>query len=131
MAYNTFKYPDSTTPTTTLTFYNAHLLRDEPEIDLNQSIGHTKGGTMYSESYGAGKEIFPLTIIVPKTKTGTEAQYSDLRTFLLTTVNGAESSFVWTDEEGTERTVKITNSSFKFETFAATYKSITLTLEVQ
>lgn len=130
MALNTFKYPDATAPTTTLTFNNAHLLQDAPEIEFNQITGRAKGGARYTESFGAGFEIFPLTIIVPMTKVSTEADYADLRTFILTTVNGAENTFVWTDENSVARTVRITNSNVRFETFGGTRKSVTLNLEV-
>ena len=131
MAYNTFKYPNATAPTTTLTFDHAHLLEDAPEIELNQITERSRGGTRYAESFGSGAQIFPLSIIVPITKVSTEADYSDLRTFILTTVNGAESTFVWTDENSVERTVRITNSNIRFETFAAIRKKVTLNLEVE
>lgn len=130
MALNTFKYPNSTAPTTTLTFNNGHLVEDEPEITFNQSISEAFGGTPCSESWGDAQDGYPMSVIVPVTKVSTECDYADLRTFLITTINGATNSFVWTDENSVERTVKLMDSKITFKTFAAIYKKVTMNLRV-
>lgn len=132
MGYNQFDYPNKTSPTTTLILNKAHLIADDTEdVEFNQSTGLSKGGTRYAESWGAAKTIYPISIICPVTATGTEATYAQLRTFLITTINGAENTFVWTDENAATYTVRMVADRISFENMGAGKRKCSLTLEVQ
>ncbi|MDD5353031.1 MAG: hypothetical protein PHS93_07730 [Candidatus Omnitrophica bacterium] len=134
MANNTFKYPNSTSPTLTLTFDTKGHLVDGSDFILrpNQKTGLSKGGTRYSESFGANKQVHQFTFIVPITKVSSETDQADVVTFFAT-VLGAVESFAWTDQGGTERTVRCINDELTFRTLqnAPKYRKCTLLLETQ
>jgi len=134
MANNTFKYPTSISPTLTRTFDTKGHLVDGSDFTLrpNQKTGLSVGGTRYAESFGANKQVYQFTFIVPITKVVSEMDQADMVTFFAT-VLGAVESFVWTDENGTERTVRCISEEISFQTLvnAPKYRKCTLQLEVQ
>lgn len=129
MANHTFKYPNATAPTNTLTFdLPAHLVEDVPILEPNQVIEHSKGGTTFVESFGDAKQIFPFTAYI-WADSGSATDETDVRAFL-TACNYGVSTFVWTDKSAVARTVRLLSASIGFAP-VADKRQVSFMLEVQ
>ncbi len=125
-----WNYPTAAAATSTITFdVAAHLIGDAPTVEFNQATERSKGGTMFSESFGAAKRLYPFSAYIYNSH-ATSADFADLITWLVTTVNGAENSFQWTDEDSTVRTVRITDGSISIER-TGQYRKFSCNLEEQ
>jgi hypothetical protein len=132
MANCTFKYPNSTAPTSTLTFDTLGHLYDGSDVALkpNQKTGLSKGGTRYAESFGANKVAYQFSFLVPISSVAVSDR-ADVITFF-DTVLGAVEPFIYTDENSVELTVRCISDEITFRTVqeAPAYCLCTLLLEV-
>lgn len=134
MANCTFKYPDSTAPTSTITFDTKGHLVDGSDVTVwfNQKKGKSIGGTPYAESFGDNVVTHEFSFLLPITKVASESDQADMITFF-GIIKGAVETFIYTDENGTELTVRCWNDTITFRTIqnAPKYRRCTLDLEVQ
>jgi len=128
-ALNYWFYPQEITPTLTLTFDTAGHLVENSDIVMafNQQAELTKGGTRLVESYGPKRETFMFTAIVHK-DSESFADVADVRTFL-STIQGARDSFVWRDETGTDRIVRMMTNPIVFQYMPPDHWKFTVDLE--
>ena len=128
MADHTFKYPDVSAPTTTLTFPRCFFKGDVGYSKANQLSAITPGGTHYAQSQGNNQKIQKFTIEVP-IASSSETDWTDVDTFINDIVNYAINPFYWTDDVGTVRQVIMTNTDSEPEEMA-TYRKYTFQLIV-
>lgn len=128
MADHTFKYPTVAGATTTLTFPRAFFRGDTATVQSNQAMGQSLGGTLMVESFAAGYTIQPFTVQVPRTSESA-TDWTDVETFVKTTVNFGENTFWWTDDSSVSREVRLMNTSCK-PTEYATYNEYTFQLRL-
>lgn len=105
---HTFKYPNTTAPTTTLTFTTAWLLEDEKFYRRNGEIINTLGGPLLSKSYGDNQLVVPFTVRVPRSS-GSATDWIDVLNFINSVVNFATETFYWTDESSNVYAVRMEN----------------------
>ncbi len=127
---NRWDYPTAAAPTSTIIFDVAgHLIEDSPTVEFNQAIERTKGGTQMVESFGSAKRLYPFSVYIYNVH-ASSADYADVIAFIITTLNGAENTFQWTDENSVVRTVRLTDNSISFE-MVGNYKKFSVNLEEQ
>ena len=114
MADETFKYPSTTSPTKTLTFATAgHLVEDSDIVKFNQLTDMTIGGMRMVKNLGDNLNQYEYTAVVPFSSES-ETDYADVLEFIGSSyVNGASNSFVWTDKDSAEKTVRMINNPFR------------------
>lgn len=111
---HTFKYPDTTAPTVTLTFTTALFRGDDPYYSRNQNVEVTHGGTPRVVSKGENLRYYPLTVRVPvysASGTGHVTDWNDVESFINDTVDFELREFWWTDDDGVMRRVRMENDS--------------------
>lgn len=130
MANNAWYYPAQATATATLTFDTKGHLLDGSDFALipNTQTGLSKGGTRYAESFGANRQTFDFTFLVPESSE-TVSDRADVVTFFAA-VLGAANSFVWVDESSVSRTVRCVSDAIRFQMQGVNWR-VTVTLEVQ
>ena len=117
----TFKYPNATSPTLTLTFETAtgtdgHLQTDSEFIKKNQLQDVTIGGVRMVKNLGDDSHQWEYSVYI-LTSSGSYTDKDNVLEFIGSTyANGAQNSFVWTDYNSTERTVKMINDTIAFKT---------------
>ena len=67
----TFKYPDASAPTKTLTF-TGHRIGDGETIVYNQITDHTVGGVMMVKALGDEFRRWQYTVVIPITSGSTD-----------------------------------------------------------
>ena len=117
----TFKYPNASDPTKTLTFEstgggtNGHLLSDVFTRRLNQITDETVSGIRLAKNLGDHYDQWEYTVIVPLTS----ASYTDwadiLEFFGSSYTNGAVNSFLWTDSDDTTIQVRLVSMDISRE----------------
>jgi len=130
MANNYFFYPTVSGATATLNFDTAGHLLDGSDFALipNMQTGVSKGGTRYAESFGPDRQTFDFSFLVPESSS-TVSDRADVITFFAS-VLGATNTFVWRDENATDRTVRCISDQIRFRRVGI-YWRVTVTLEVQ
>ena len=124
----TFKYPDASAPTKTLTF-TGHRIGDGETIVYNQITDHTVGGVMMVKALGDEFRRWQYTVVIPITSGSTDL--ADVIEFFSSTyATGAAKTFVWTDYLSVERTVRMTGS-LTFKALSGTYIEASMTLEIE
>ncbi|MFH1761279.1 MAG: hypothetical protein ABIA63_09290 [bacterium] len=130
----TFKYPNATSPTKTLTFETesggtgGHLITDGEEINFNQIKDKTIGGVLMVKTLGDHSKSWEYTVIIP-ISSESYTDYDDILSFFGTSyANGAENTFVWTDYASVARTVNMI-SGLKVNTISGTMKKVNMILE--
>jgi len=109
-----FDYPDSSSPTVTITFpRGGSLAKDGYTFGINQVKEETKDGDVIAKKLGSGTAEKLYTVRV-KRKSDTETDIADLVDFIDNTVEGATRTFEWTDSDGTKRTVRCMNDTLQF-----------------
>lgn len=137
MAAHIFSYPTVAGATSTLTFNDgvtgiARLQDDTDEYQMNSEIGQTKGGSDQVKEYGTPKNVYQFSFIVPKTKTASETDLADVKTFLAIVRNLY--TFQWTDVDSTGspvRTVRLLTNPVKWTRLGGKWFKITLELRDQ
>ncbi len=127
----TFKYPNATSPTKTLTFAtSAHSINDGDIIEFNQISDVTIGGIRMVKSLGDNFNRWEYTIIIPLSS-GSETDYTDVLSFVGSSyANGSLGSFVWTDYAATAKTVHMINNPFTAKRLGSSaYMQCTFLLE--
>ena len=122
MALPHFDFPDSSSPTTTFTFSRGNLFPHSERREKSQGISVAESGKMKVASIGTFHRIWTLVFQNLNTTDKT-----NLASFIETTVNFAESTFDYTDHDGTAYTVRLINQPTWTETSADLF-SITLEL---
>jgi hypothetical protein len=130
MANNAWYYPTQATATATLTFDTKGHLIDGSDFRLipNQQLSQAKGGTRFAESFGANKQAYDFTFLVPESS-GSVSDRADVVAFFDAVLGGAY-SFVWVDESSVSRTVRCVSDTIRFQR-QGIYWRVTVTLEVQ
>jgi len=129
----TFKYPNATSPTKTLTFESAtgtdgHLMTDSEMLKKNQLQDVTIGGVRMVKNIGDDLHQWEYTVYV-LASSDTYTDYDDVMDFIGSSyVNGAVNTFVWTDYNSTQRTVRMINDIIEIKT-VGNYKRFTFVLE--
>ncbi len=117
MANHTFKYPNSTTPTSTLTFNtHARLVDDSDSLRFNDEYSETKGGSDQVREYGDTKNHYNFSFIFPRSD-GSLTDLADVKTFF--GVVKRLYTFTWTDESSVEHTVRCLTNPIVFEPIAS------------
>jgi len=128
MAFS-FKYPDTTAPTTTIDFTKGHFTGDVPYYVGNQESDESEYGEMFTLSFGDNYRIFPLTILVPiATQAGNVADVGKIETFFGTTVDFSRRAFYYTDPDNVSYQVKLVDKTLKAERDYVSYRQYRLTL---
>lgn len=125
MATETFAYGGQT-----LTFATAgHLLSDGETFVPNQESGVTLGGVRLTANLGTARHQWQVSVIVPESSAG-QTDLTDVLGFLGTTgVNYGVNALVWTDYNGTTRSVTVINDTIGIESLGAGWKQVSFTLE--
>lgn len=124
-----FKYPDTTSPTSTLEFSRGEFTGDVPYYVGNQESDESEYGEILTKSYGNNYRVFPLTVQVPiATQSGNLVDKTKLETFINTTVNFTKRPFYYTDSNGTSYKVKLVDKSLKCDRDYVSYRQYKLTL---
>ncbi len=127
---NRWDYPTFAATTASLIFDVAgHLIEDAPVVEFNQAVERSKGGTMMVESFGSAKRLYPFSAYIYNSHVSS-ADYADIISFVITTLNGAENTFQWTDENSEVRTVRLVDGTISFE-IAGNYRKFSCNLEEQ
>ncbi len=131
MGTHRLDFPTAAAPTASLIFVrDARLTADTPGLLLNQKIVRTYGGTPRAKNFGTARRVYPLTTIFA-ISSETETDFEDVVTFIMDTIEGGVNQFEWTDENGTVRTVIMTNEDLlQFPKFGHDTQSFTFQLEV-
>lgn len=107
MATPSWKYPDTTAPSSTIEFPRGELIKDTPSPVGNTVTEVSEYGEVFTRSMGADWIEIPFGFIVPSaTQAGNTADKSKVETFLGTTVGWGARPFYYTDSAGTARKVK-------------------------
>lgn len=130
MANNVWYYPTVAAATSTLTFNTKGHLLDGSDFAIipNAQTGLSKGGTRYAESFGADRQLFDFSFIVPESSE-TVSDRADVVTFFAA-ILGPTNTFVWVDESSVSRTVRCISDQIRFQRIGI-YWRVTVTLEVQ
>jgi len=128
MATETFSYPNTSATEKVLTFATAaNLQSDNIMVVANQITDVTMGGVRRTVSLGDNFDRYDYTVIVPVSSSSTD--WADVKEFFGSSyANFAENSFVWTDVDSNELTVRMTGN-LTAEHIAGSYKKITMQLE--
>lgn len=131
----TFKYPDVTAPTKTLTFEsagggtNGHLLSDTFSRRLNQIVDETVSGIRMAKNLGSHFDQYEYTVIVPLASSSYTDWADILEFFGDSYTNGAVNSFYWTDADSTVREVRLVSMDISREMVSGTKCRISLVIE--
>ena len=113
MANANFKYPDTTTPTTTIEFTKGGFKGDIPtgQYLFNQTTDKSQAGEIMTMSHGTNYRKFTLNAWVANTaQSGNTADIIKIATFINSTINGSVSAFYYTPKDGsTAFKVKLMN----------------------
>ena len=129
MADHTFKYPNTTSPTTTLTFTRAWFQGDAAYYEKNQETDMTIAGNPMTKSFVDNIKIQPFTVQVPRSSESA-TDWADVETFINSVVNFAENQFYWTDQDNNEYLVIMENNTSKPEKEYANYNEYTFLLRI-
>jgi hypothetical protein len=137
MAAHIFSYPTVAAATSTLTFNDgttgiARLQEDEDALSFNDELGTTFGGTDRACEYGTQKTEYSFTFIVPETKTSSETDLADVKTFIGTVRRLY--TFQWTDVDASGspvRTVRLVTNPVRWTRLGGKWFKITLQLREQ
>jgi hypothetical protein len=124
MADPTFKYPNTTAPTTTIEFARGGFVDDVPDVNSLQDSDESDYGEILTRSRGTGYyETYPFTFIVPiADQGGNTADVLKITTFVKTTVAFSARPFYYTPRDSsTPIKVKIINNSI-WKTNYPTYR---------
>lgn len=129
MAFS-FKYPDTTAPTTTLEFSRGEFQGDVPYYTGNQETEESEYGETKTLSFSTSYRLIPLTVQIPiATQSGNLVDVTKFETFFKTVVDFASRAFYYTDGNGTSYCVKcITKDPLKPSRDYATYREFNLLL---
>ena len=133
MATETWKYPTTSSPTKTLAFLTSGRLQTSSDfIRFNQVQDVTIGGVRMVKNLGDRLNQYEYSVYVPTssaTASSVNADYADVLSFIGSSyANGAVNSFVWTDHESTDRTVRVISDDISVQTVGS-YTLIGVTLE--
>lgn len=98
-------YPDSTTPTDSVTLPDPITPYEGRRIQKFNVTQMTDGGTDYVYDKGITKYIYPMNFVITS-----PSVIDDLRDFFDNTTNGQEETFAMNDPFGTEYTVRFNQS---------------------
>lgn len=136
MAAHIFSYPTVAGATSTLTFNDgttgiARLQEDVDEYQINDEIGQTKGGSDQVKEYGTPKNVYSFSFIVPQTKTASETDLADVKTFLA--IVRRLYTFQWTDVDNSSvvHTVRLLTNPIKWTRLGGKWFKINLELKDQ
>lgn len=90
-----------------------------------QTIGRTAGGTVYVYEKGTPYETWSLTFIAV-----TEAERAALYTFFHDTVDGGQTPFTYTDEDGSSHTARFLTGELEFSRINDYAYSVSFDLEI-
>jgi len=125
----TFKYPNATTPTITLTFADGHRISDGEIITYNQIADHTVGGVLMVKALGDEFRRWQYTVVIPLSSTSTDL--ADIISFFSSTyATGAAKTFVWTDYLSEARTVRMTGG-LSISAISGTYVEVAMNIELE
>ena len=129
MAKETFKYPTVATATAMLTFdVTAHSLGDAINIIPNQITDVTQSGIRLTANLGSEFQRYDYTAVIYKAHL-TSTDYANVISFFGSTyANMAENTFVWTEHDDTDHTVRII-SGLSFTNIGNNLMRVTMTLE--
>lgn len=114
MATPTFKYPDTSAPTTTLEFLRGGFNGDGRSPIGNVVTDESESGEIMQASLGDEKYEHTFTFQIPTaTQAGNTADLAKLHTFVITTIAWAARSFYFTDGAGTSYQVKLLNTDLE------------------
>lgn len=129
MAAPTWKYPDTTSPTTTLEFPRGHFFDDDRYPSANQDIEETETREIMTTSHGDDIYEQTFTCQVPTaTQSGDTVDVDKLTTFVTTTIGWALRAFYYTDSSGTSYRVKLLTNNLKPSKKYVNYNEYTFTL---
>lgn len=127
-----FDYPTAAAATTSLIFGTAsQLVGDPDELQFNDDVRITMGGTDRAVDFGDHRRSYTLTFIVPRSS-ATEDDKSDALTFFQTVKR--VNTFQWTDGGSTVRTVRLMSNPVRFDPLENTgfaYYRVTVELREQ
>jgi len=113
MADPQFEYPDTTSPTTTITFPKGGFRGDVPtgQRTFNQTTDKSQAGEIMTMSHGTNYRKFNYSAWVAiATQSGNIADITKIETFINTTINGSLKAFYYTPGDGsTAFKVKLMN----------------------
>ena len=124
-----------TSPTPkTLTFSTAGRLQTNNDfVRFNQIQDVTIGGVRQVRNLGEALNQYDYNIIVPTSSlelSSVTASSTDILDFIGSSyANGAVNEFVWTDHDGTARTVRIVSENISITTLSNDHKLFSITLE--
>ena len=131
MADETFKYPNASAPTKTLTFdISGHLNDDTETFVFNQTQDVTISGIRMVSNLGTHFNRFQYTAIIYKSH-GSSTDWQDVLDFFGTSyANGGVNTFQWTDYvPNTATTVKLVNGSITKKNLGANTCQVNFSLE--
>lgn len=115
MADPSWKYPNTTAPTTTITFPRALFEKDAETLVGNNDVAESEYGEIFTNSRGPNFGVFVFTIQVSKSDAGGNvADKADIETFVGATVNFSQRPFYYTDRDSVEHKVKIMNKRIEW-----------------
>ena len=118
MATPTFKYPDTSAPTSTLEFTRGGFLQDTRVPTANCIVDESEDGDPQQMDLGDDKFNQTFTVQVPiATQAGNTADITKLDTFIRTTVNWAANPFYFTNADGTSYQVKCMNTALDYKPY--------------
>ena len=124
MSDHRFDYPTVAATTANIVFTTAARLIDDPdELRFNDEVGESKGGSDYVREYGENQDRYTFTAIIPRSGMAAAKTFFGLvrRT----------STFQWTDDAATVRTVRSMSNPVRFEPYGGIYVRISLELKAQ
>ena len=132
MADPTFKWPDISAPSLTLTFDRGELLEDQQ--NNHRFVGverESLDGTPFVTSLSDQRKILSFTAILP-TGASSFATQTTYINFIKTTLKNGIKKFDFTDRAGTISTVKIASGSrsLNFTTLSEAFVRIELQMDV-
>jgi len=132
----TFKYPNATSPTKTLTFQSesggsdGHMISDGESLEYNQIADHTLGGIPMVRNLGAPFRRWQYTVIVRITSVSYTDKDDVIEFFSSTYADGGEKTFVWTDYASVARTVRMIGG-LTIKTISGTHCEVNMNLELE
>lgn len=114
MATPTWKYPDTSAPTSTLEFPRGGFLSDGRSPIGNVVTDESESGEPMQASLGSDKYEHTFTVQVPTTtQAGNTADVTKLHTFIQTTVGWMARTFYYTDSNSNSYAVKLMNTDLE------------------
>jgi len=137
MSAHVFNYPTVAGSTNSLTFNDgttgiARLQEDTDSLEFIDELGTTKGGTDRVKEYGDEKTTYQFSFIVPETKTASETDLADVKTFLA--IVRRLYTFQWTDVDATGspvRTVRLVTNPVRWTRLGGKWFQVTFELREQ